>query len=93
MALVGFRAMFSRYQRESPSAAGAHQLLAACYDLDVSADLGRITAPTAVIHRKGDRAAPLAERRRPADGIDGATPPTVTCTVPDEVLPTTTQHL
>ncbi len=70
---AGFRAMFSRYQRESASAARAHQLLAACYDIDVSADLGRITAPTAVIHREGDRAVPLAEGRRLATGIDGAT--------------------
>ena len=33
---AGFRAMFSRYQRESASAARAHQLLAACYDIDVA---------------------------------------------------------
>jgi pimeloyl-ACP methyl ester carboxylesterase len=70
---AGFRAMFSRYQRESASAARAHQLLAACYDVDVSDDLGRITAPTAVIHREGDRAVPLAEGERLAAGIEGAT--------------------
>ena len=70
---AGFRATFSRYQRESASAAGAHQLLAASYDIDVSADLGRIRAPTFVIHREGDGAVPLAEGRRLAAGIDGAT--------------------
>ena len=43
---AGFRAMFSRYQRESASAAWAHQLLAACYDIDVADDLGRIRAHT-----------------------------------------------
>jgi pimeloyl-ACP methyl ester carboxylesterase len=70
---AGFRAMFSRYQRESTSAAMAHQLLAACYDIDVSEDLHRITAPTTVIHRQDDRAVPLAEGERLAAGIDGAT--------------------
>ncbi len=68
---AGFRAVFSRYQRESSSAARAHQLLAACYDIDVSDDLGRITAPTSVIHRRDDRAVPLAEGERLAAGIDG----------------------
>ncbi len=70
---AGFRAVFSRYQRESTSAASAGRLLAACYDLDVADDLGRITAPTTVIHRKDDRAAPIAEGERLAGGIDGAT--------------------
>ena len=70
---AGFRAMFSRYQRESTSAATAHQLLAACYDIDVADDLSRITAPTSVIHRQNDRAVPIAEGERLAAGIDGAT--------------------
>jgi pimeloyl-ACP methyl ester carboxylesterase/DNA-binding CsgD family transcriptional regulator len=70
---AGFRAMFSRYQRESAPAAWAHQLLAACYDIDVADDLGRISAPTSVIHRRGDRAVPLAEGERLAAGIRGAT--------------------
>jgi len=70
---AGFRAMFSRYQRESTSAAWAHQLLAACYDIDVADDLHRISAPTSVIHRRDDRAVPLVEGERLAAGIDGAT--------------------
>ena len=70
---AGFRAVFSRYQRESSSAARAHRLLAACYDIDVADDLGRITAPTSVIHRRDDRAVPIAEGERLAAGIDGAT--------------------
>jgi pimeloyl-ACP methyl ester carboxylesterase/DNA-binding CsgD family transcriptional regulator len=69
----GFRAIFARYQRNSASAAWAHRLLAACYDIDVADDLPRITAPTAVIHRRDDRAVPLAEGERLAAGIDGAT--------------------
>jgi DNA-binding CsgD family transcriptional regulator len=70
---AGFRAMFSRYQRESASAVWAHQLLAACYDIDVTDDLSEIRAPTSVIHRRGDRAVPLAEGERLAEGIEGAT--------------------
>ena len=70
---AGFRAMFSRYQRDSASSAWAHQLLSACYAIDVADDLGRITAPTAVIHREDDRAVPLAEGERLAEGIAGAT--------------------
>ena len=50
----------------------ARRLLAACYDIDVADDLGRITAPTTVIHRRDDRAVPLAEGERLAAGIDGA---------------------
>jgi len=69
---AGFRAVFSQYQRESASAAFARRLLAACYDIDVADDLGRITAPTTVIHRMDDRAVPIAEGERLAAGIDGA---------------------
>lgn len=70
---AGFRALFARYQRESASAAMAHRLLAECYAIDVSDDLARITAPTAVVHRQDDRAAPLAGGEQLASGIDGAT--------------------
>lgn len=70
---AGFRAAFARYQRDSTSPAVARRLLAACYDIDVADDLGRIPAPTTVIHRKDDRAVPIAEGERLAGGIDGAT--------------------
>lgn len=70
---AGFRTMFSRYQRESATSSWAHDLLAACYAIDVAADLERIEAPTSVIHREGDRAVPLAEGERLAAGIPGAT--------------------
>jgi pimeloyl-ACP methyl ester carboxylesterase/DNA-binding CsgD family transcriptional regulator len=70
---AGFRAMFSRYQRDSAPAAWAHHLLAACYAIDVADDLARITAPTTVIHRQDDRAVPLAEGERLGAGIEGAT--------------------
>jgi pimeloyl-ACP methyl ester carboxylesterase/DNA-binding CsgD family transcriptional regulator len=70
---AGFRAMFSRYQRDSASATWAHHLLDACYDIDVADDLRLITAPTSVIHRQDDRAVPLTEGERLAAGIEGAT--------------------
>jgi pimeloyl-ACP methyl ester carboxylesterase/DNA-binding CsgD family transcriptional regulator len=69
----GFRATFSTYQRESASPGTARRLLAACYEIDVGDDLARIRAKTTVIHREDDRAAPLAEGQRLADGIAGAT--------------------
>jgi pimeloyl-ACP methyl ester carboxylesterase/DNA-binding CsgD family transcriptional regulator len=69
---AGFRAVFARYQRESATAAMAHRLLSASYDIDISDDIGRVTAPTTVIHRQDDRAAPLAEGQRLANGIGGA---------------------
>jgi pimeloyl-ACP methyl ester carboxylesterase/DNA-binding CsgD family transcriptional regulator len=69
---AGFRAVFARYQRESATAAMAHRLLAASYEVTIAGDIGRITAPTTVIHRRDDRAAPLVEGQRLADGIDGA---------------------
>lgn len=64
--------MFAAHQRDSASAETARRLLAAGYELDVSDDLARVRAPTAVIHREGDRAVPLAEGQRLAAGIDGA---------------------
>jgi pimeloyl-ACP methyl ester carboxylesterase len=69
---AGFRAVFARYQRESATAAMAHRLLAASYDITIADEIGRITAPTTVIHRRDDRAAPLVEGQRLAEGIHGA---------------------
>jgi len=69
---AGFRAMFSRYQRESATAEWAHEILAASYHIDVTGDLAQVIAPTTVIHRQADRAVPLAEGERLAAGIQGA---------------------
>jgi pimeloyl-ACP methyl ester carboxylesterase/DNA-binding CsgD family transcriptional regulator len=68
-----FRALFAQYQRESASARTARQLLALCYAIDVSDDLPSVKAPTAVIHRRDDRAVPLAQGEQLAAGIAGAT--------------------
>ena len=66
------RAGAARYQRASSSAATARALLALSYELDVSDLLGQVRAPTMVVHRVEDRAAPVAQAQALADGIDGA---------------------
>ncbi|GGC95252.1 LuxR family transcriptional regulator [Tersicoccus solisilvae] len=66
------RAEFGRYQRASSTAATARALLALGYELDVGALLGRVHAPALVVHRAGDRAAPVAQGTALARGIAGA---------------------
>ena len=70
---AGLRASLSRYQRESATAAMAHHLLAACYEIDITDELPRVVAPASVVHRSGDRAVPIAQGHRLAAGINGAT--------------------
>jgi pimeloyl-ACP methyl ester carboxylesterase/DNA-binding CsgD family transcriptional regulator len=69
---AGARAAFTRYQRESAPAALARAMLELCYEADISAALPQVQAPTLVLHRERDRAAPLAQGRALADGIPGA---------------------
>jgi pimeloyl-ACP methyl ester carboxylesterase len=66
------RAGTARYQRACSSAATARDLLALSYRLDVTDLLPRVRTPTLVVHRTGDRAAPVAQATRLADGIAGA---------------------
>jgi DNA-binding CsgD family transcriptional regulator len=66
------RTAFTRYQRETASAQTARGMLAAAYQLDITDDLPRIMAPTLVVHRDRDRAAPLEQGRALAAGIPGA---------------------
>jgi pimeloyl-ACP methyl ester carboxylesterase len=66
------RAETARYQRACSSAATARELLALSYDLDVSDILGQVRTPTLVVHRIGDRAAPVAQAEALAAGIPGA---------------------
>ncbi|MFC4950257.1 alpha/beta fold hydrolase [Pseudonocardia sp. GCM10023141] len=66
------RAGVARYQRACSSAATARALLALSYDLDVGDTLGQVRAPTLVVHRTGDRAAPVAQATALAEGISGA---------------------
>jgi pimeloyl-ACP methyl ester carboxylesterase/DNA-binding CsgD family transcriptional regulator len=66
------RAAFALYQQESASAETACAMLALAYEIDIKDLLPRVAAPTLVLHRDRDRAVPLAEGRRLADGIPGA---------------------
>jgi pimeloyl-ACP methyl ester carboxylesterase len=66
------RKEFGRYQRASATAATARSLLALSYDLDVRGVLAQVRAPTLVVHREGDRAAPLEQARALAAGIGHA---------------------
>ncbi|GIE47345.1 LuxR family transcriptional regulator [Amorphoplanes nipponensis] len=66
------RAELARYQRACSSAATARALLALSYELDVTDRLGQVRAPTLVVHRTGDRAAPVAQAEVLAAGIAGA---------------------
>jgi pimeloyl-ACP methyl ester carboxylesterase len=69
---AGIRAAFTSYQRESASAQTARDMLAMCYRVDIADALGQIEAPTLVLHREQDRAAPIEQGRALADGIRGA---------------------
>lgn len=66
------RAAFAQYQRESAPPETGRDLLALCYQVDVSAALPMVQAPTLVLHRDQDRAAPVAQARLLAEGIPGA---------------------
>ena len=66
------RAELARYQRACSTAATARALLALSYELDVGDLLGQVRAPTLVVHRVDDRAAPVAQAEALAAGIDGA---------------------
>ncbi|MGC5224638.1 alpha/beta fold hydrolase [Micromonospora sp. DT81.3] len=66
------RREFGRYQRASSSASTAWALLALSYELDVRDLLAQVRAPTLVVHRAQDRAAPVEQAAALAEGIPGA---------------------
>lgn len=69
---AAMREEFARYQRAASSAAMAAALLALGYQLDVRDLLAQVQAPTLVVHRIGDRAAPVAQGEALAAGISGS---------------------
>lgn len=69
---AGTRRALAQYQRAASSAETAVALLGLAYDLDVRPALASICAPTLVLHRREDRAAPAAQSRVLADAIRGA---------------------
>ena len=68
----GTRMALARYQRAASSPETAVALLRLAYDLDVRSALAGVEVPTLVLHRRGDRAAPIAQGRVLADRIRGA---------------------
>lgn len=62
----------ARYQRDAASPEIAADLLELIYRNDVRAELGRIRAPTVVVHRRDDRAIPYRLGRELAAGIPNA---------------------
>lgn len=68
----GSRAAFAAYQRQASSAETAADLLGLSYRVDVTDALPLVGAPTLVVHREQDRAAPLDQSRLIAATIPGA---------------------
>ena len=66
------RRRFARHQRASAHAATAAALLELAYRTDVRPLLGRVRAPTLVVHRRGDRAMPFAQGRELAARLPDA---------------------
>jgi len=69
---AGTRRTLARYQRAASSAETAAALLRLAYELDVLPILARVEAPTLVLHRRGDRAAPFDGGKALAGAIPGA---------------------
>jgi pimeloyl-ACP methyl ester carboxylesterase len=69
---TAMRTAFVQYQREAASPETARAMLAVAYLVDIAEVVPTITAPTLVLHRDRDRAAPLAQGRALADAIPGA---------------------
>ncbi|MCB9753105.1 MAG: alpha/beta fold hydrolase [Myxococcales bacterium] len=67
-----FRAWWARYLRGAASPGPAETLLRWLVEVDVRALLGEVHAPTLVVHRDGDRLAPLDGARALASRIPGA---------------------
>jgi pimeloyl-ACP methyl ester carboxylesterase/DNA-binding CsgD family transcriptional regulator len=66
------KALFARLQREAASADSAVEVLAQCYEIDVTGVLPQVAAPTLVLHRRDDRAIPYRMGRELAAQITGA---------------------
>lgn len=66
------KALFARLQKEAASPELAADLLAQCYEIDVTDLLDRVAAPTLVVHRRDDRAIPYRAGRELAARIPGA---------------------
>lgn len=66
------RRAYARHQRSTATAESAAAGLEAVYSFDARADAAAVTAPTLVLHRRGDRAILLALGTATASAIPGA---------------------
>jgi pimeloyl-ACP methyl ester carboxylesterase/DNA-binding CsgD family transcriptional regulator len=66
------RAAYVNYEKQSASPEVAALVLQHAYRIDLREFLGRIQAPTLVLHRERDRAAPFAQGQLLAHSIPGA---------------------
>jgi class 3 adenylate cyclase/pimeloyl-ACP methyl ester carboxylesterase len=64
--------LVARYERASATPALVREILCQNIDMDVRSALGAITAPTLVVHRRGDKIVPLPFGQYVADHVDGA---------------------
>jgi pimeloyl-ACP methyl ester carboxylesterase/DNA-binding CsgD family transcriptional regulator len=69
---VAERTAFRDYQRACSPAGTAVELLRLSYQVDVTSELSAVRAPTLVVHRDRDRAAPVQQAEALAQGIAGA---------------------
>jgi pimeloyl-ACP methyl ester carboxylesterase len=66
------RAWWARLLRHAASPGGLETILAGLRDADMRADLSRISVPTLVMHRRGDRAVRFEAGQHLARNIPGA---------------------
>ena len=66
------RASKARLLRQAASPGSLRHVLEGLRDADVRPELGRVTKPTLVMHRRGDRAVRFEAGRALAEGIAGA---------------------
>jgi pimeloyl-ACP methyl ester carboxylesterase len=69
---LAFRAWWSRIVRHAASPGALRTILAGLRDTDMRADLHRISIPTLVMHRRGDKAVRFAAGEHLARSIPGA---------------------
>ncbi len=66
------REVFAEYQRQSADAEGAIGTTVAAFEYEITPLLPQVTAPTLVLHRRGDKVCPFQQGREIAAGIPGA---------------------
>jgi class 3 adenylate cyclase len=66
------RVFFAEYMRQAASADAAIATLKSLFDFRVTDLLGRVSAPTLVLHRRGDKVCPFTQGRELAAKIKGA---------------------